>query len=421
MVLGKICIVTNAPVSQNPRVVKEADALSAAGYDVTVVFAQHATWTLPLDRAILQRSAWRGRVVSICGGRGHRWLGRLLALRLRLFGTLARVTLVFPFAELAYARFFVEQVVMAVRTHADLYIGHNPQSLPVIAFAARVTRGSYAFDAEDLHSGEYPDAEADRLPHRIQRHLERRYLPACRYVSAASVGIAQELASRYGLPRPGVVYNTFAWSERAVLRGGRRDRREGDDRISLYWYSQVVALDRGLQDAIGAVVRLDGQVALHIRGRADAATRTRLLAAAGARDVGKSVYFHEPVAPDELLARAAEHDVGLCLEHPVTLNREVCVTNKLFLYLLAGLAVAATDTRGQREVLTTCPDAGFLYAPADVGALTAILARFAADRDLLSRTKAAALRAAEVRWNWEREAVKLVETVRAVLPGATGA
>lgn len=420
MSLEKICIVTNAPVSQNPRVVKEADALSAAGYDVTVVFAQHATWTLPLDRTILQRGAWHARAVSICGGRVHRWLGRLLALRLRLFRALARFTLFFPVAELAYARFFVEQVVMAVRTRADLYIGHNPQSLPVVALAARIGRAGYAFDAEDLHSGQYPDAEADRLPHRILRHLERRYLPGCRYVSAASTGIAHELALRYGLPRPSVVYNTFAWAERAALHGDRCDRREGDDRISLYWYSQVVALDRGLQDAIGAVARLDGRVVLHIRGQADATTRTRLLATAGDRDVGKSVYFHEPVAPEELLARAAEHDVGLCLEHPVTLNRDVCVTNKLFLYLLAGLAVVATDTRGQREVLATCPEAGFLYAPADVGALTAILARLVADRDLLSRTKAAALRAAETRWNWEHEQVTLVETVRAVLPGVTG-
>jgi len=38
---AKICIVTSAPVSKNPRVVKKVDALSEVGYEVVVVFVQH--------------------------------------------------------------------------------------------------------------------------------------------------------------------------------------------------------------------------------------------------------------------------------------------------------------------------------------------------------------------------------------------
>src|SRR4051794_36649247 len=61
----RICIVTNAPISQNPRVVKEADALSAAGHDVTVVFAQHADWTRAFDESMVAKASWRAHAVEV--------------------------------------------------------------------------------------------------------------------------------------------------------------------------------------------------------------------------------------------------------------------------------------------------------------------------------------------------------------------
>ena len=52
--------------------------------------------------------------------------------------------------------------------------------------------------------------------------------------------------------------------------------------------------------------------------------------------------------PDEVVRRAAEHNVGLALEEGATLNRDLCVTNKLSIYSLAGLPLATTGDRGVR-------------------------------------------------------------------------
>ena len=38
-----------------------------------------------------------------------------------------------------------------------------------------------------------------------------------------------------------------------------------------------------------------------------------------------------PCAPDEMIRAAAEFDVGLALEQPSSLNRDLCLTNKFFL------------------------------------------------------------------------------------------
>ena len=40
----RICILTPGHLSTNPRVVKEADALTGAGYEVNIIAADYALW-----------------------------------------------------------------------------------------------------------------------------------------------------------------------------------------------------------------------------------------------------------------------------------------------------------------------------------------------------------------------------------------
>ena len=415
----RICIITNAPISQNPRAVKEADALSAAGYAVTVLFAQHAAWTVPLDAEIVRASAWEAQAVQIFPQGVRRRLRRgWLSARAKLFGWLAERSFRFPIAELAYSRFFLEQTRRAVRLGCDLYIGHNPQSLPIVARAARRTGGLYAFDAEDLHTGQYPAEDAGRLENRLLTHLEQRYLAGCRYVTAASRGIGEELSKRYAIPAPATVLNVFPWADRDGIDGMTQDRSAAPGRVSLYWYSQIVSLDRGLQEAVQALGQVRADVELHIRGALDETPRRTLLEIARRGGVADRLFFHEPVTPGELLSRAAEHDIGLCLEVPATLNRDLCVTNKIFLFLLAGLAVIASATRGQAEVMAMSPGVGAMYEPGDVAGLAQAIERLAKDRALLARSRTAALASARERWNWEREQGVLLDVVGRALGAA---
>ncbi len=49
-----------------------------------------------------------------------------------------------------------------------------------------------------------------------------------------------------------------------------------------------------------------------------------------------------------MTALAGPFDIGLSLEQPSSINRSLCLTNKALVYLLAGLALGATDTEGHR-------------------------------------------------------------------------
>lgn len=412
-----ICIVTPGYLSTTPRVVKEADALSAAGYDVTVVCSQGDLDTLRgFDARLLADKAWRVEMVRWSSKRGgerlvhyHSKIRHSAAQRLPKF--LVRSV---RLADLGEGRMFPELATRAASIKAELYIGHYPTGLGAAAHAAGVHGALLGYDIEDLHTGEFPEGDDSAKKHRIKL-IESEYVPRCSHLTAVSAPVASAFASIYRCPEPVVVHNAFPMSERLRLDGEVRDRL-GED-LSLYWFSQVVGLDRGLQDAIRAMGVIGGGVQIHLRGYTSPGVRGELGGLARSCGVEDSLFFHEPVSPGELFSRAAEHDVGLALERPVSQSRGLTVTNKLFVYLISGLALCATNTEGQSGVMSSMDGAGFVYPWGNVEALADNLREYRDARALLLEAKESALRHAETRWNWEMESTGLIESVDGAFGG----
>ena len=123
----------------------------------------------------------------------------------------------------------------------------------------------------------------------------------------------------------------------------------------------------------------------------------------------RCVKFHPLIDHDDLIRSMAEYDVGLALERPQNRNYNLTVTNKLFSYMLAGLAIAATDTPGQREVLNQAPAAGFLYPAGDAKPPRAMLEIWLQDRARLLQAQGAAWGAARSRFCWDIEQKSFLE------------
>jgi len=411
-----VCIVTPGYLASTPRAVREADALHAAGYRVVVLSTQGDLDVVRAhDEALAADKGWIWKAVRWSRRRSEEaalyytssfWF----SLARRLGASWWRIDGV---AETAETRLFSTLAREAAAERADLYIGHYPGGLAAAARAAHAVQARFGYDAEDLHTAEQSDATDARAVQRRIDFLERKYLPLAAYSTASSAGIGDALANRYGIPPPMVVHNAYALADRAQLDGATKDRIGHG--LSVYWFSQTVGADRGLDDAVRAIGLLGHDIELHIRGAASSESRRQIDRLARDAGVSARVHVHDLVPPSELLSRAVEHDVGLALERPTPLNKAICASNKLFLYLLGGLAIGATDVPGQRRILADCADAGFLYEPGDVASLAAHLDRWRRDPAALRRAKSAAFEAASTRWNWEAEARKLVETVASVL------
>lgn len=412
--IKKICIVTNAPICCNPRVVKEADAFATAGFHVSVVAAQHASWVVEWDLKLSQGKKWEFHAFRYDRSNfktTYRWLKSLL--RQKAFLKMAEtITFEGSVAELAYGRLHTELLKLACKQRADLYIGHNPQALGVVCKTAEKTRALAAYDFEDYYLGQFTEEQHKSLSFRLLSYLEAKYLPRLVYTTASSLGIAHAIEEQSRILKPVEIYNVFPWLDRLSLDGLIKDRQGPE--LSIYWFSQIISLDRGLLDVIRASAFLSKPVQIHLRGHISSAVKNEILSLMGQSLLKHKLFFHEPVEPHELLSRAVEHDVGLSSELNYLANRDLCVTNKLFIYLLAGIAVAATNTKGQRTVLNTCSDSGFLYPIGDYKSLAKLLQTYIDFPDILKKSKEAALRAAKDRWNWEMESQRLISLVQSI-------
>jgi glycosyltransferase involved in cell wall biosynthesis len=306
-----------------------------------------------------------------------------------------------------------ELLAAAFQCEADLYVAHYTGALTAAGAVARGKGSLLAFDAEDFESGYYEYRTGARAIDLLVESVEREYLPECCYVTAASPGIAAAYGAKYGIPTPTSILNVFPLAERPAQF--RETSPEGP--LKLYWFSQTIGPGRGLEDIVSAMAKLkDCDIELHLRGRWSAGYEQSLLQSAtnGALDLTKIV-FCPPAPSGDMVRLSAQYDIGLALEPPTSPNRDLCMANKIFSYLLAGNAVAATATRGQKPILEAIGRAGFLIEPGDVDALVAGLRLWYEDRRELQEARLEAWRCGTREFNWDLEKKRLVEIVNGVL------
>jgi glycosyltransferase involved in cell wall biosynthesis len=398
----KILILTASHLCRNPRVVKEATTLGAAHYDVTVMSVSmqerfermdlELMRGLPFRRKVLDYSATtpRARLANFVE-RSATWGARLLCSTLKIESP---QSLGPAGALLRFAR----------SEPADLTIAHT--EIPIWAAQALLRDGRrVAVDVEDWYSQDLLFADRRSRPLRLLRQSEALVLKNAAYASATSESMASALVEAYGCPRPVVLRNTFPLQPQS-----RVDHPAGDAPPAFIWFSQTVGPGRGLELFLSAWAQTRQPSRIHLLGDVRPAYRDHLLArlpAARRADVS----FIPLVSPDELPAKLAEFDIGLALEPHWPCNRDVTISNKIFQYMNAGLAVISTDTAGQSEVMLAAPDCGLLIQAHETTRLAAQLDELLGNREKLRACQLAARSAAVTQFNWAHAAPRLLAAV----------
>jgi hypothetical protein len=399
-----ICLVTSGHLSTNPRLVKEADALVGAGYRVTVVASRFTAWADTADQEFKDRE-WT--VYRVAFGK---LAGRWPHIVQRLCQELAKLT--YRWTGFCAAQAFhpvVPALTRAARAvPADLYVAHNLAALPAAAAAAATHGAKLGFDAEDFHRGEFPETAQMTRAQELTRVLEERYMPQCAHLTAASPGIAKAYAEACGVHEPTVVLNVFprALSAHTISRG------EGaQPRATLYWFSQTVGPNRGLETVVDALSLCKSHPCLFLRGACTADYLNELTRRAEAGGVADLLHYLPPAGPSEMVALASMHDIGIASEPGHTPNNEIALSNKLFTFLVAGLPVLASATEAQAEIGRSMVGAVFLYAKASATELARQIDHLLLSQDALSCAKKAAWAIGEHRYNWDLEQKILIGAV----------
>lgn len=407
-----ICLVTQGHLASTPRLLKEADALVGAGYRVHVVAGRFYAPVDPLDREVLAGARWAHTIVDYRGGAGvfARKFARRVARFLVVKAPFARVSV----AARAHHAEAIHLGRIAAAIPADLFLGHCLAALPAVVDAAKTRGVPCGFDAEDYHDAETKAALGQPADVAASRLLQSRLLPQCRHLTAAAPLIAREYRKNYGVEMRSVL-NVFPLSE-APLSPVEPGPISESRPARLYWFSQTIGGGRGLEAVVKAMARMKTPVELHLRGLTRPSFQTQLDALVAQVGLRRPVQYLPSSPAAEMARLAATADLGLSTEETQPLNRDICLTNKIFTYLIAGIPQLLSATSAQRALAPELGAAALLDDMSDPSATAQRLDAFFADAAGMTTARQKARELARTRFCWDVEQEIFLSSVRALVP-----
>jgi len=388
--LKKILLISPYPPAQNPRLVKEYETLKQEGFYVKVLFAERDKW------ASVHTLAQNTDFIRV-GGK----YGSVFYYFSRIIHKLIRN--IFPF-EFGYNRVSLLLYLKAMSIKSDLYIGHNLASLPLVVKLAKRNYGKCGFDAEDFHRNEVTDTITDKDV-KLKTLIEDKYIQQIDYFTAASPLIAKSYKNLYPKLNPIIINNVFKKKYQPILN------LANNKSLKLFWFSQTIGTNRGLEDVIRALNSLNNpMIELHLLGNVSTNTATHFKKLAIFK-----INYHAPISGNRIFNLAAKCDIGLALEPGFCLNNKIALSNKIFTYLISGLAVIASDTLAQKKFLTEYPLIGMSYPIGDIQALAKTIDTYDKNRNLLNEAKTNSHQLAKLEFNWEKESFKFIQVIDNVL------
>ena len=362
----RICMFVRNPISHDPRVKREAEHLVKAGHEVTVLgtvgpgLPRRESWngvrfrrvarlgerTIPLAWRIIGRArgpkttedapqspgvseAAAGPASGQRQGPGRR---RLL---LRLGAYLSELTYRLPWA------------LAGLCTRADVYHAHDFNTIQTAHLCAKLGRARFVYDSHELWIEWHQSGGGTPPPIvRAWTRIERRLTAAADLVITVSDGIAAELSRLYAIPTPLVVRNCaplmpIARSDKLRrLIGGRADR-------PILLYQGGFVSGRGLKQLVAAADLVPSADFVLMGHDSPYKTAIEQLASACRH---RNVHVLPHVAVDDLWEYTCSADVGFVLTQPVSLSYALSESNKVYEYMVAGIAVVASTIQSHRRL-----------------------------------------------------------------------
>jgi glycosyltransferase involved in cell wall biosynthesis len=383
-------ILSLSRIADDPRIQRHAQALVGDGWQVTTVGFGKAgngrSWLhrpvpeLPSERSIRQRVA---RVCGLIASRASIRAAHWTWHQQPRYQALAR---------------------SVSGLDAALVIACDHTSIPAAMALADASGAPLLYDSHEYAVCEKEENLIWRVlyPPYI-RALEQTGLRQAADSITVSTGIATAMAHEYGLDRaPTVIRNLPFYCALPFRAPG--------DHIVVHHHGNLVP-GRGLELLIASVPLWHSRFHLRLRGPIAPDYHVTLLARINRFGVADRVSIARPLAPKDLLADAWEADIGIHVLPDFGNQNRLALPNKLFEYLMAGLAVVTSNLPEMRRILQEYGVGVVTPAATPEGIASAINML---DTDRIAAYKKAALEAARSLC-WEAEQGRFLELCRAVV------
>jgi glycosyltransferase involved in cell wall biosynthesis len=340
--------VTN-PAVNDSRVMKQARSLREAGYRVVLYATKHPAWPNRhlFDGFEVRRfemfgdpgtpeAEQRSSLETVFGDELDITQSVIAHLRAGAYDSetrpMASRQTYFLKAAIAMSRLIFKERPTIIHSH-DLY------PLAGAILLAQRTGAKIVFDAHEIETERVPPMPPD-LKAYVDR-LERRLLERTDRVVVCCDSSADFYANRFAGPRPSVVLNSPAPSNRRSF--DLRERCGVDEFTPLIVYTGGVGREaRGLHLALEALAMLPA-FHLAVLGPRHAKNDQWLLDVAVATSTRARLHLLDPVKHDQVVSAIAGADVGICLIQDVSLSYRFAMPNKLFEMAFAGIPLVVSN------------------------------------------------------------------------------
>lgn len=353
---------THTNVLQDPRILRSMKAAAAAGYDVSALGIADETplegEKLNLAKELSIETAVRPRMLKRKGRTTTSSLeSGYLEVSHGKTGPVRRAML--PIWLLTRGALHLRA------SRPDMIHAHDPIAL-VVAVMLRLFFGTLViYDTHELSSQK---AGTSAFQGKLVFLLEKLCWSSIGAVITVSESIADWYMSNLGEPRAVVVLN----SPEFMARGGagvssniRADIGANESDL-VYIYVGALEPGRGIDELVTSFSRFGASSKLALLG--DGTIRSRLREAA--IDIS-NIFLPDPVPHETLIHYISSADYGMSLIQKISLSDYLCLPNKVFEYLHAGMPIVCSDFPEMSRLVTE-NNFGFVISE-DVNSITELL------------------------------------------------
>lgn len=405
----EICMFVMNSVVSDPRVKREAETIAGKGRRVVVIGISDdmheecdssSYLIIKLKKpALLRMIAWVRNKFSIVNssteenrGMSGRKSGAILLKIRKLF-----IKMVFSLAILfsdIINNFFM--TLAGLRLKAKVYHSHDLNTLLAGYICSKINRARLVYDFHEAFTEQYAPGTYSKIWQWFYSFLEQMLIRRADGLITVCDSLKKWAGERYAVSGIEVIMNTSKYIEPILYA------REGQKKIVLY--HGVFLKDRGIEQLIESFGYINN-AKLVIRGLGP--TETIL------RNMVKNMKFEDRIefAPavemEKLVKYASEADIGVIPYIATNLNNKFTTPNKLFEYMMAGLAIGGSDLPELRNIIMG-NNLGKVFDPTDPKDIARAINEMVSDEALLSEMKNNSLTAARDKYNWEKESQKLI-------------
>jgi glycosyltransferase involved in cell wall biosynthesis len=308
---------------------------------------------------------------------------------------------------LTYMEFLIRSFFIALRSRADLYEAHDlPTLLPAVAVA--LIRGKpLVYHAHELY---------------VEMHRKVKFARAWRLLERVLISFATDIVTPEE-NRSQIYYREYHTRNVPLTikncppyKAPITSRKLRDYLSSKEVNFKTIVLYQGLLDTSRCIEELieaskyfnEGIVLVLIGGGWKKWKKPESITG-----IPKNVFFVPRVQYEELPSYTASADIGVLFYRNDCRNNYYCAPNKLYEYMMMGLPIIAPSYPGIQKIIEG-ENIGRCTDPENVRQIAGVINTLAGDPELVMTMKQNCLRLSKEKYNWEREAEKLLNRYRSI-------